>query len=355
MKIIHLIDNLYPGGAERVLVDMCNGLLQSGIYVEVVVISGAGLDLLQQLNQAIPTHVIGRRHRFDWLAAKEIAQIVRDADLLHVHMRHNHRYLSLLCRVFGINTPVIFQDHYGSVSVPVGFSTIFKPTYYVGVSSELTSWALEKLRLPAGSVFLLENTVSTYPRMDADPVRDLVLVSNLKPLKNQLFALDVARQGGWSLDLIGGEQDKGYVGQIRSVLEKNLLAKQVSLISDCLAPQVLLQDYRLGLHTSSSETGPLVIIEYLAQGLPFLAYHTGSAADRISNEFPEFFIRNFESAAWVERIGLLLSEKPDIEKMNWVFEKYFSRDTYFQTCMQIYDQVQASSTKSRRGRDYVEN
>lgn len=332
------------------MVDTCNALVGAGLKVEVLVISGMGLDLLSYLNSSIPSHIIGRRHRWDCKAAWRIVHIARGAQIVHVHMRHNFRYLMLLRRVFGIDTPIVFHDHYGSIqvdhSVPFGFKTIFKPTHYIGASPLLTNWAQEKLQLPKKAVFLLENSVLPYPAIASNPLKDLVLVSNLKPLKNQIFAIDLANQGGWTLDLIGGEQDLAYVGEIKSMQRKCLKDNQVTLISDCTFPQRLLHHYRLGLHTSLSETGPLAIIEYLAQGLPFLAYRTGAAAEKISKEFPDFFIRNFDTVAWQERISQLLEEIPDKEKMRWVFEKHFSQDTYIQSCMQIYRGISTRSEKS---------
>jgi glycosyltransferase involved in cell wall biosynthesis len=92
----------------------------------------------------------------------------------------------------------------------------------------------------------------------------------------------------------------------------------------------------LGLHTSKSETGPLVLIEYLAQGLPFLAYDTGEVASILKPYFPEYFMDNFDIDKWEQRITKLLKENPDYDKMNFVFEKHFGKEQYFEKLNAIY-------------------
>ena len=54
--------------------------------------------------------------------------------------------------------------------------------------------------------------------------------------------------------------------------------------------QPLLVNYDLGLHVSPEETGPLVLLEYFAQGLPFLSYRTGQVSEKAYREFPKFFM-----------------------------------------------------------------
>lgn len=346
MNVLHLIDNLYPGGAERVMVNTCNWLHESGVAVETALISGRGNDLLAALHPAIRVHVLDRKHRADLRAAYRLSTLIAKADIAHVHMRHNFRYAALIAKLLHLNTPLVFHDHFGEVEriprVPLGFKSFAKPTWYIGVSQTLTSWAEQQLHIPPAQTFLLENTVLAEAPATILPQSTLVLVSNIKPQKNQHFALEWLQHTPWTLDIYGGRQDEAYTQQLEATIQNKGLAGQVRLIHHCYAVQAKLGGYRLGLHTSTHETGPLAIIEYLAQGLPFLSYKTGEAAKKISLEFPEYFIDNLDAREWTERIRNLLSIPADQEKMARVFQRYFSKQAYIKKCLHIYDKVLTS-------------
>ncbi|MFN4080093.1 MAG: glycosyltransferase family 4 protein [Saprospiraceae bacterium] len=339
MKVLHVIDNLAPGGAERVMVNACNWLHEAGVAVEAVLIVGRQMDLAGELRSDIPLHVLGRRGRADWAAARALARRMRDADLVHAHMRHNYRYAALVCRLFGVKTRLILHDHSSSPSLLAGLNSIFRPDYYIGTSAFSLAFARDRLRM-SQNVFLLENAVEAHPIDPTLSREGIALVSNIKPIKNQAFALRVAALLSERLYLYGAVQDRDYFAALRRACREEGLAV-VWRTERCDIPAAL-NRHCMGLHVSPNETGPLAVIEYLAQGLPFLAYRTGAAADLIGRYFPEFFIDCFEPEAWVERIRQLLAAPPDRARMAEVFERHFSKKRYVEQCLEIYRRVLAS-------------
>lgn len=347
MFILHVIDNLHAGGAEKVLVNMCNWLHSRGIRVEVVLIIGAGKDLLSQLNPEIITHILDRKYRLDMRTCIQLARLLRQPDIVHIHMRQNYRYIALIAKLFHIKTPLIFHDHYGSInqdqSIPLGFKTIVRPQWYVGVSNTLVSWAQFQLGLSQRKIFLLENVAEAKKKKEKNfEKKDLVLVSNIKPQKNQMFIFELLQKSTLNLDIYGARQDEKYARLLDEQINQNNFYNRIRIFNHVNDVRNHLDDYRLGLHTSLSETGPLAIIEYLAEGLPFLAYRTGEAAEKISREFPEYFMDNFDSEAWKERIQMLMNTPPDKEKMALTFEMYFSKQAYIEKCLKIYGHILAS-------------
>lgn len=325
------------------MVNICNWLYEAGQEVELVLIAGHGQELLELLHPGIKIHVLHRQGRFDFQAARHLAGLLKSAGAAHIHMRHNYRYTALVAKLFGIRTPLVFHDHYGKIdldqSIPAGFRSFARPEWYVGVSQTLVSWAAKRLKVSEDRIFLLENAVEAAPVFHHSEKRDLVLVSNIKPQKNQLFALELLHGDNWTLDLYGGRQDEIYAAALETGILRQGVSERIRMFHHCHDVQPKLSAYRLGLHTSSSETGPLAIIEYLSQGLPFIAYRTGEAAEKIGREFPEFFIENFEPEAWTDRIRLLLATPPDLDKMKRVFETYFSKQAYLDKCLNIYRRV----------------
>lgn len=344
MKVLQIIDDLGIGGAERIFIDLANWLFEFGINIEVVVIIGNEIDMLEDLNPGIPFHVLNRKNRFDLHAAKKLANHIRKSDIVHIHMRHNFRYAMAISTLGLIKSKIVLHDHFGSInidsSVPFGYKTFSRPKFYIGVSMPLINWAVLRLKLPKERIFLLENCVSKLKAPPKKNATGLVLVSNIKPQKNQLFAIELLSCVDEKLTIYGGIQDLTYYTQIQEKISHRNLSKRVKHIENVTNIQSILGHYRLGLHTSVTETGPITIIEYLAQGLPFLAYKTGEAARIIQSEFPEYFIENFEIEAWQGRIKELLRTSPDREKMNWFFEKHFSKKKYIGKCLNIYKTIQ---------------
>ncbi len=344
MKVLQVIDSLQIGGAEKIVIQISNLLNRSGITVELVVVYSDGI-LRESLDTNIPVHFLFRKSRIDFVAAKKLAVLAREFDLIHVHMRHNYRYVALIKKLFPFKSKLILHDHFGSIeidkSVPKGLKTLMKPTFYIGVSKALTNWAKKDLNLSPEKVFLLENTIHFVAAKKEYPLGNLVLVSNIKPIKNQLFALELLAQTNKKLTIFGAVQDRSYWNQVKASVEEKKLENRVNIIHDCTEVQPLLPSFQLGINTSVSESGPLVLLEFLAHGLPFLAYKTGAISRKLNTEFPEYFVDHFDVSIWQAKIMDLLTKKPDQEKMHAVFKKYFSEDQYLKRCLKIYKQVKS--------------
>ncbi len=345
MKVLQVIDTFGIGGAERVALYLSNLLYDAGLDIEVLTLLAPG-ELSPQLRPGIKVTSLNRRHRFDKNALLAFVGIARKFDIIHVHMRHNYQYCRLFARVFGVRTPIILHDHFGQINVvpaiPFLFQYLLKPVWYIGVSKPLVSWAKEKLDIPGERTLLLGNIIIPINSLQCHEKTGIVLVSNIKPIKNHLFAISLLLEKNSSLTIIGKVQDPIYFRALQLKIREWGLSENIELVHDCTEVQYELPKYRLGLHTSISETGPLVLIEYLAQGLPFLAYATGETAAAIRPEFPAFFIDNFDPEQWEERIEMLLNERPETEKMKRVFAEKFGSKEYVQKCLRFYQKIVAA-------------
>lgn len=325
------------------MVNLCNWLYESGIHVEVVLIVGNGSELLDQLNPNIKVHVLKRKNRFDLKTIYRIIDLFQSSDLLHIHMRHNYRYIKLISLLSGNKQKkLILHDHSSSDKKLLGITSFLKPDFYIGTSSFSMQFAKNHLKIK-NQCYLLENAIEKQPVAKSKTIQRFILASNIKAAKNQIFALNLMPFfEDYGLDLYGTIQDVNYYQKIQNEIKKLNIFEKTCINTECQNIQPVLSAFRLGLHTSPLETGPLVIIEYLAQGLPFLAYQTGDAAEKLSKEFPLFFIDNFNPDEWINRMRQILSAPPDIEKMSYYFDQYFSKNLYLKKCLTIYEKIHRS-------------
>jgi len=347
LKVLQAIDRLNAGGAERVLVNLANLLKKKGVHVAVCSLLGAG-----PLDEAIDSEVEHRRlyrdFKYSLITLFRFHQYANQFDIVHVHMRHNLKYVWLAKFLYRGSYRIVFHDHYGEIHRDrhAGFflKLAMKSSTYVGVSTVLCDWA-QSHGLPSKRVNALFNTVEkkAYKQVinPVSPMK-LILVSNFRPQKNLEFAVDLIdhmrMKNEVRLDLFGQFSDNAYFEKIKKMVQERGLNEHFRFIHDCTDIQSVLGHYHCAIHTATSETGPLVLLEYLAQGLPFLCFRVGEVPEQIISEFPEYVLDHFDVERWSTSIKALIQENSTTFRKQRIqfFTQKFSQQEYVNSCLDIY-------------------
>jgi len=338
LKILQVIDQLGVGGAERVAIDVTNLLFETNVNVSfLALLTKSNQD--NNLHKDIPRFYLNRASKLNLKSLFRLRSILKGFDIIHVHMRHNFRYVNLVNKLFCLNVKVILHDHYGSIqinkSVPSFLNTFLKPKYYIGVSKDLTDWAHTALGLKK-NIYLLQNTIIKQKHQKYKNPQGLVILGNIKPVKNQLFAIELAHHLKKHLTIIGKIQDQKYYKLLQQKIQELDFESKITFIHDENNPQKKINDFEIGLMTSSSESGPLVLVEYLAQSLPFISYNTGAVSSILAVELPNSFVNSFEMTEWQKRLDTISDLQIDYESL---YETYFSPSNYSQQCIVIYKDI----------------
>jgi glycosyltransferase involved in cell wall biosynthesis len=340
MRILQVIDVLDIGGAERVFVDMVNILSSEGIDVEVLLFSDNGA-LTKTLSEKIKKHTLNRTNKFSIRKLWEAHKVCRSFDIVHAHMRHCYGYIKLAQIVFRGNYKILLHDHYGDIEidtrVPFRLKSWLKPGYYVGVSQALVNWA--KNNLKGTEIHLLRNIVVPGKTMNntSHNSRKAFMVANIRRTKNIEFAITLCRELGIELTIYGNKSGDAYWQEITAMIEVDNSIKIIQGVSDV---SLFYKDYGFALHCATSETGPLVLLEYMTHGVPFVAYKTGEVAELVAPYLPGCFVTSFEAAEWRAAIKNIISSGEDTsEKMRKIFDELFSVEKYKDECLKIYQSV----------------
>ena len=342
MKIVHIIDSVCVGGAENIMINLCNLLKKKQIDVSILLISNNKGKLIESIDKNIPIIILNRKSKYDLKAWFNFSKHLRKFDIAHVHMRHNFSFTTIVSELFRSNIKIILHDHYGSIefdkSIPKFFGSYLKPKYYIGVSKLLTNWAKRKLKINAKNVFLLGNTIEkmVLKKSKRNSSKQYVSIGNIKPVKNQLFAIRLMSKLDGDLTFFGRIQDDNYYKKILSEIKKLGLEKNIHFITNESNIQNRLCEFDFGMHTAISESGPLVLIEFLAQNLPFISYKTGYVSDILVDEIPDFFVDDFDTEKWIKIINKNNTTNQNLE---YLFEKYFSPEKYVNECLKIYQKI----------------
>ena len=341
-KILQVIDRLEVGGAERVFLDLTYLLLNENIQVDTLLISAKG-PLFASIDQRAGKYFLNRKWKFNPLKMVECASFCSRYQIVHVHMRHTYAYVRLAQIISFKKFKIIFHDHFGDSEMNFRslftLKGLFKPRYYIGVSMHSVNWAIAKLNIDNSRVFLLKNIIIPSDNsVMLNSNGDILMISNIRPIKNIELAIELANNFRRKLTIYGNSSDGEYSENILKLIETS---GYVELIQGENNVQLFFKNYSLALHTAHSETGPLVLMEYLARGLPFLAHAVGEVAEILKDEIPECFINSLDITKWEEKINYLEKAAPSPEKLMSLFNKYFGTKGYIGKCMNIYKQILA--------------
>lgn len=239
MKVLQVIDQLGIGGAERVVIDMTNLLHEANIDVSFLALLGPK-DQDFEINSRIPKYYLYRKNKYSINILFSLKNILVNYDIIHVHMRHNFRYVQLVSNIFRLKQKIILHDHFGSIqidkSIPLFLNSILKPKYYIGVSYNLIAWCQIVLGVKE-NVFLLQNIIIKQQHSKRINPKGMVLVGNIKPSKNQLFAIELAHFLKKDLTIIGKIQDETYFQLLHDKVQDLEIESNIIFVNDENNPQ----------------------------------------------------------------------------------------------------------------------
>jgi len=353
IRVLHVIDTLRIGGAERVLIDICNIQKLNHLNVSVLLLTEDD-QMSDQLYNEIPIIRLGRRHKFNVLSLFKANTICNSYDIVHVHLRYNFRYIALAKLIFNGRYRLILHDHFGDIEndirIPLGARFLLRNNaWFIGVSQPLVEWAVNQIGLNHARCFLLSNIVVKKNIVlndlatNSNSIR-ILIVSNFRLSKNHLFAIRLLKTLSEVLSIritmVGQVVENNYMSELELEICKNELNDILTIRHDCNDVQSIIGEFDLAIHTAHQESGPLVLIEYLSQGLPFVAYKTGEVSNQLVNHFPEFFMNNFEIMEWCNRITLVLQNRKVFQaKMQSVFDEIYSTNKFSERINTIYNTI----------------
>ncbi len=354
MKILQFIDSLAIGGAERVALTIASLLEEENIDNAILRrYPIGGLENNLPKNRVLLD--LNTRHKLDISAYRKFAKIATSYDVVHIHLRGSlmFAYIASLCTSFSM-MKVVFHDHYGDIdfdkSAPLLLKWALKKIKYVGVSKSLNNWALQDIGLLDSNISLIENIVlpviNDTPKQLTWKPEKWVMVGNFRPTKNQLLAVNILhlwnnKGNAAHLTFIGQVNDISYYESLIQKVKELGLNEYVTFMLDCTEPQKTLPAFTLGIHTATSETGPLSIIEMMAQSLPFVSTPTGEVAKQIIKEYPDFIASGFEPTDFIFAMQNMLDRpRPEAVKMvQGIFNTWFEKAPYLQKLMTVWHSV----------------
>ena len=189
----------------------------------------------------------------------------------------------------------------------------------------MQKWAIEQIGLRREQTEVLPNAINLHRFETIQPIsrKDLgitkplvaVMVANLRPQKDHLLlfqalAQTVTAKEKIHLLLVGLDLADEYSRTCRQTVEALGLTSQVTFMGERLDVPQLLRTADIGLLSSRSESGPVVLLEYGASGLPFIATLTGQVAHFFHEHQQPFLVQPGDVAGYAQALDTLVNCLP---------------------------------------------
>ncbi|MCZ8204279.1 glycosyltransferase family 4 protein [Gemmatimonas sp.] len=295
--ILHVIDALNRGGAERVLVDLVTALLPLANEAMGACTTRAPGELSGELPAAVRHFSITRQERWDFRALRHFRRLVRaeQVTLVHVHSRSTLAFVAAALAGRPGRPRIVMHDHFGRLALEPHASRAYRwivgryVDHYITVSEELHQWAMTRLGLPPSRCTMINNGVpmARFQRLHTHrgnrhgtKLRAL-FVANLRPEKNHLalvraIAMSPVLRRTLHVQLVGSGAAGVHGEEVAALIQRLGVRDNIALHGASDRVDELLAAADFGIVASRSEAGPVVAIEYMAAGLPYVSTPVGN-------------------------------------------------------------------------------
>lgn len=294
MKILHLIDSLNPGGAERMAVSYVNVLAEQGVEAHLWATREEGL-LKGTLKPEVHYRFLKRKGPVGFKALFAASRQIKKENIRLIHAHSTSWFFGTLLKWLNPSVKLVWHDHYGSRYLSdkqLNKTLIYCSRYFdrtFAVNRDLVHWHHTHLK-QSQNEYIPNFVISPSRKFLADSKNNtskiIVCVANLRKPKNhhlliQAFANVHKIAPEWKLQLIGKQIADAYSDSLQELINHYSLEGVVTLFGEQGDIYNRLQYATIGVLSSDMEGLPMTILEYALAGLPVVTTDVGFCGEVI--------------------------------------------------------------------------
>ncbi|MFT3739987.1 MAG: glycosyltransferase family 4 protein [Breznakibacter sp.] len=335
LRILNMIDSLIAAGAERMAVNIANGLADVGIDSYLCATHSSG-DLARFFYDREKLLVANKKGFLDIVAFWRILRFVQKHRIQVIHSHSSSVYWACAIKMFRPGLKVVWHDHFGMSDYlekrdKRGLLFCRKLIDYAFVvNSNLLRYAVEVLKFDPDRVYYLRNfpdlnfanvDLGTVNLPNEDKGPKILSLANIRPQKDHATLLTsfekVLQQYPYAqLYMVGGDNQDEYLESVRNLSSKIDPARQhIHLLGSRTDVETILQKCQVGVLSSISEGLPVSLLEYGLAKLPVVSTAVGECADVLGNGEFGMLISPRDPDALADAIVKCLSGNGEVKDM----------------------------------------
>lgn len=324
MKVLHIINSLAVGGAEKLLLETIPKYNQAGIKTDVLLLNGKDYPFVETLKcyNCCEVYELGKSNLYSFGHVFKIIPYLKKYDLVHAHLFPTTYFLAFAKLFSNTKTPIIFTEHSTTNKRLKNkfFNYINRWVYkkfnkIVCISSEVKKVVLNKTNLAPHKCVVIKNGVDiqrfatakplSYQEIDDGLKIDDVLLIQVSSFRKQkdhetlIKSIEIL-PNHFKLILVGDGEKKA---EIRDLVKAKKLDSRVIFLGQRNDIPELLKTCDIVVLSSVYEGVSLSAIEGMASGKPFIASAVPGLTGMIENHGVLFPFKNHvELAKEIKRL-----------------------------------------------------
>ena len=302
MKVLHIINNLNIGGAEKLLVETLPLYESFGVQVDVFLLTKVDSPFVSAIEENFNGNIYysGLKSVYNPCQILKIRDFIQhgDYDVVHAHLFPTLYWVSLVKTFFGIKIPIIFTEHstHNKRLDKFIFRAIDRCIYrkyqnILAITPQVKQVLVQKLNINPEKVEVVYNGVEVDKYKQASPYAEgtffgkgatiLMQVSRFQAAKDQktvIRALTLLPQK-YKLLLVGDGETKIECGNL---VQELCLQERVQFLGSRVDIPELLKTADIVIQSSHWEGFGLVAVEAMAAGKPIIASDVVGLRDIVS-------------------------------------------------------------------------
>lgn len=300
MKVLHVINSLYTGGAERLLVDSLPLYASNGIDVDLFLLTGADAPFLKELRRSFTGNIyISKANSlYSVKQLTEISNCIKKGyyDIIHGHLFPVLYWLSILKKLGKIDAKLVFTEHNTENKRinSIIFRQIDKPIYksfdaITAITPQVKNVLTSKLGISKNKIHVIYNGIDlsrfhheedTLHNCNRNPLKQttLIQISRFTGQKDQdtLIKAFSKLDKRYKLLLVGDGPRKSICEEVAKQLK---IEDRVEFLGVRMDVPDLILSSDIVIQSSHWEGFGLTAIEGMAAGKPVIASDVPGLSD----------------------------------------------------------------------------
>ncbi len=357
-NILHIIESLEFGGAEKVVLQLANGL-SSKYNISICITKREG-DLIKDVNKNISIYPLNSKEGNDLSIIPSIAKIIKEnkIDVVHIHNWGVFIESVLASKYAGVNR-IVHTVHGPYISYEVGVANNLKKHFrhfieyilsffvykFISVSNAIKSYMIDDIGINKNRIKTIHNGIKGLLKKERSINNlnsiNLVCVGRVAKIKNHRLLLSALKEACETVDvcltIVG---DGPEFDEIISYSNELKINDKIDFMGFRTDIDDILKNMDICIVTSDYEGISIAILEAMSLGMPVIASNVGGNPETVIDNKTGILFGKGDKNDLVKAIIRMASNKSLRESMGNAafthFQKNFHEDNVLNQYSLLY-------------------